>query len=648
MALKFYEYYYKLPIPDRIKENVFDESSTKIPFIENLSKVNLFVGQNNSGKSLLLREILKDKGIKSYLIAEHWVSVNNIIAAHKQRLIEFLSENLMLNIIGNQNELSPKTINNMFKPFDGRNQVLEESMQEIVNNLEQRVKNGFNLFTHSQTNSRTSLNPNQQQNVLTLLNDTISSFSAELEHYKPSLQFERVYCPTVRSLRRYPNATFLKEKTEKEYSFTKAVKIENGQNLYDDILDMMTDTHEIRQKKTNFENFLSEYFFEGQAISITPNKKKNELSLKIGDETERPIYDLGDGLQMIIILTFPLFLYDAGIILIEEPEVFMHPGLQRKLMETFTSHPNSDRFQFLISTHSNHILDTANFTDDVSVYSVRKFFPQAKSDSKNANFIVNNLSHGDDSALKLLGVLNTSVYLANATIWVEGITDMLYLRKYLKAYLSNPKLKLKYKKCKIYQEGIHYAFVFSGGSNIVHYDFSDKPLIENLKSKIIVKKLCGKAFVLVDQDGVKNKRRKESFFKELGGRFKVLPVIEIENLLSNAVIQQTIKSFPTCDDIDIPKKNFLVAGEYRDIRMGTYIEKYLLKQNKDKNRKKFTSPNKPKRGQTLTVNSKLEFCNKALPHISYLGSADFLHRTSFLDPICGQSKCSMSKYNIDY
>ena len=67
--------------------------------------------------------------------------------------------------------------------------------------------------------------------------------------------------------------------------------------------------------------------------------------------------------------------------------------------------------------------------------------------------------------LKELGVQNSSVFLTNATIWVEGITDRLYLRAYMKKYLSELKRsdtskdKEKFLKYSQLKEDIHYSFV---------------------------------------------------------------------------------------------------------------------------------------------------------------------------------------------
>lgn len=87
-----------------------------------------------------------------------------------------------------------------------------------------------------------------------------------------------------------------------------------------------------------YQAYLSENFFDGEEVYLIPKEKdKNIISIKIGNEFERPIYELGDGLQSIINITFPLFLNlkeieetDNVLVFIEEPEIHLHPALQKK------------------------------------------------------------------------------------------------------------------------------------------------------------------------------------------------------------------------------------------------------------------------------------------------------------------------------
>src|SRR5690606_38667289 len=141
-----------------------------------------------------------------------------------------------------------------------------------------------------------------------------------------------------------------------------------------------------------------------------------------------------------------------------------------------------------ITTHSNHLLDLTLDIQHVSVYTFKRNgdldgVPQ---------FVFENVDNDSSEVLRLLGVRNSSVFLTNCTIWVEGITDRIYLRRYLELYISRLNRK-------IFKEDIHYSFVEYGGSNITHWSF----LSESDESipNIIVDRLCGKLFLITDRDG---------------------------------------------------------------------------------------------------------------------------------------------------
>lgn len=618
----FYKLNSKLSLPKKLKDNIYIDKKTKTNYIEPLSKVNLFTGANNSGKSLVIREIIKEidkleyphKSIIDLInlsLDEAQVSINNILKKHYADSFQ-LNNNLYLSRDGLINEI---------KHYNGT-----ELVSIYISNLTKYFSN-HNVdirYLINQGSSRSGINNTEQENYRNTLKKIEEILVDKIIKLTSTIDYSIVYIPTIRSLRKYNNnINFLKEKTKSEYNFSDKISIENGQNLYEDIKSRILNFDRETKRVEDYENFLSENFFQGKRVKIKPIEQLNELSIRIGKEKEKPIYELGDGLQMIVILTFPLFLYDRGILAIEEPEIFVHPGLQKKLMDIFINHERSKNFQFFIATHSNHIIDSSNLSDKTSLFGVSKYLKDENlNDEIEPNFIIRNLNHEGNSALSLLGVSNSSVYLSNCTIWIEGISDMLYINTYIKEYLKNDGINSKYKICKKFQEGIHYSYVFSGGDNIIHYDFSDNVSIEELSKKIVVKNLCGRAMVIVDDDNKKNKRRKEEFFETLGGRFLTLEVIEIENLLSNETIVNTIKTFPSWSNETFNSSNFLTPNKVAKMRLGTYIDTHLTKGINKAGKKKFSVSN-PTKAESVTINCKTEFANKAVPHISYSNMTEY-------------------------
>ena len=59
--LPVYEAFREYDLPNKLSNELFDQNGKPLTRINKLSKVNIFVGPNNFGKSILIREILKTR-----------------------------------------------------------------------------------------------------------------------------------------------------------------------------------------------------------------------------------------------------------------------------------------------------------------------------------------------------------------------------------------------------------------------------------------------------------------------------------------------------------------------------------------------------------------------------------------------------------
>jgi len=378
-------------------------------------------------------------------------------------------------------------------------------------------------------------------------------------------------------------------------------KIFTGLGLYDDLRGrLLAKTLTIRDSVRKYEQFLSSYFFAGQEVILIPVEEGNNdvVHIKIGHKEERPIYDLGDGMQSLIICTYPIVTETepGSPFFLEEPDLCMHPSLQRTFLEVLKTYHRKMGHQFFITTHSNHLLDLLEDNELVSIFSFSEIADraQAPADSLLADSVVNSQSSKpkpsfrirpsnlrDRQTLLELGVRPSATYLANATIWVEGVSDGAYLRAYMEAFVhylnvrGNGWGQSLAQRLARYKEDRHYAFVEYSGANLKHFSFEDgvcdNGQVEGSSNKLTsVPDLCARAIVIADGDiGDSGKGdRKESFAAQLVDRFIWLPGKEIENMIPDSLMREQVRR-------DNPKIETTSPG----LVDGIHYEKYYRAEN---------------------------------------------------------------------
>jgi AAA15 family ATPase/GTPase len=558
--------------------------------LKNLSKINILIGPNNSGKSKFLREIFYDLNLEYKLESVDLFIINDAILKLQKDIRHYYNaanifpiEGFDLNNLNKIEYLSYKT--------DLR------GLYEWVYKL---LTSPVNMVTPKSTPS--SVTAQDVNAYISMVTSTCLEKISSLKDFdNHAIKYEHYYIPTLRGLRginyhqeKIASGDNYRQRTKEDYfrSLTAGKEIYTGLSLYEDVKKLLLGSSSDRKKIREFEQFISGTFFDNQEFSIIPSISDNVVHIKIGDEEDRPIYYLGDGIQSIIILTYPLFFNQGKKICVfyEEPDLYLHPGFQRIFIETLNKFPE---FQFFMTTHSNHFLDMTLDFNSISVYTFKK--------NEKKEFFIENVKNDDLNILELLGVKNSAVFLSNCTIWVEGITDRIYLRKFLELYKDT--------SGKVFLEDIHYSFVEYGGGNITHWSFLEDS--DEDHSNIDVEKLCGKLFLISDKDGAgikkdgsKSKKvlRQENLEARLGDRYYCLKAREIENTLSEQIVIDAIKEIEGENSVNLDFSK-IVQSKYENQLLGKFINE------------KIVALSKSYAAESGTIKDKVEFAKISVSHM---------------------------------
>lgn len=240
-------------------------------------------------------------------------------------------------------------------------------------------------------------------------------------------------------------------------SFNKLIKDKNKTKIleekFQEVMEILEEVNEFKQFKQDFVRFFEEmqadtpYKLKVDFKPFTPLNYFKTINILANDDTLGTEYDvdieeLGEGNRNLIILSLlrsyaKNFKKNAqGLLIIEEPEIYMHPQARKHLLKIFKEIVDSSDIQIIITTHSEDFIETEYFDSVGLVYKTGDSGTKIRQVSKQdiVNF-ANNTGVGGRSTIDNIEEFYSATsneklkeaFFAKKVILVEGNTEEISL-----------------------------------------------------------------------------------------------------------------------------------------------------------------------------------------------------------------------------
>jgi predicted ATP-dependent endonuclease of OLD family len=166
-------------------------------------------------------------------------------------------------------------------------------------------------------------------------------------------------------------------------------------------------------------------------VLIDRKKNKYNITLTKGVKVIN-LSKISSGEREIIYILFGIFAFyvNNGIVIIDEPDLHLHPQWQKILIELFNDLAEERQIQFFISTHSPHFITPNTINNTFRIY---------KEDDTSKVFPFNKVSKEKDIFQIVNSLNNEKIFFADKIILVEGYVDRIIYRKILEIMQKDQK-----------------------------------------------------------------------------------------------------------------------------------------------------------------------------------------------------------------